>query len=187
MKQLTTVLPAIFNRIRPGATFMTVKNYINNYNEISHFGLVFHVDYINAVKKAVNIWSAYQPKNNDEKIAQYQLVSSYTDTLNGYNPQATSAHVYRPIVDGDGNLIKGVKWFDGGEVHLWGFMVHRVVVKPGEYPKTRSSAVTLAKKSLMNLTPLHRFRQYKLVDGRFGTIGVEKLSLTHKDLLRELV
>lgn len=186
MQKLSTVIPAIFNKIRPGATFLSVMGYQNNYEEVSNFGIVFHVDYFNAVRKALNIWQNYKPTTQEEKVARVQLIDSYSDSLRGQS-RSTSAHVYTPIVDGDGNLIKGVKWFTGGrEIHLWGFVVHRVVVSPGNYPETRSNAVTLAKKALLKQTPLSKFRQYKLVPGRFDHVGVQKLTLTHKDLLRQL-
>ena len=44
-QKLTTVLPAVLNQIRPGATFMSVKQYTNNYGEISNYGIVFHINY----------------------------------------------------------------------------------------------------------------------------------------------
>lgn len=187
MKTLTTIIPAVFNQIKPGATFMSIMQYENNYSELSNFGLVFHVNYINAVRRSLNILLAYQPGTSLERQGRQELLDSYRDTLRGYNPRATSAHAYSPIVDGHQELIKGVKYHDRGTaVHLWGFRVNKVILRPGLYPAYNSYDLTHVKRKLRNMTPLRNFRQFKLVEGRFQKIGVANLSLTDKDLLREL-
>ena len=128
-KKLTQVIPAIFNRITPGATFMSIMGYTNNFDELSNFGLVFHVSYMNAVRKAMQFWREYEPEDKLEKLARAYLLHSYQDTLNGFNPRARSAHAYDPIVDNNNDPVKGVKWYRRGkEVHSWGFRVHKVII-----------------------------------------------------------
>lgn len=185
--KLTTIIPAVFNQIRPGATFMSILKYENNYFELSNFGLVFHVNYLNAVRRSLNIILEYQAKSFLEKQARQELLDSYRDTLRGYNPRATSAHAYSLITDGQDTPIKGVKYHDrGSAVHLWGFRVNKVILRPGVYPIYNSYDLTHVKRKLRNMTPLRNFRQFKLVEGRFQKIGVANLSLTDRDLLREL-
>jgi hypothetical protein len=188
MKKLTTVIPAIFNRIRHGSTFMSVMNYENNFGEVSNFGLVFHASYQNAVRKALNIWIPFRPSTSLEADARLELINSYLQTMSGFNPGAKSAHAYSGIIDRHLRPIDGCKWYDSGrEVHIWGFRVHKIVLKSGSYPASTWGPLREAKQRLISMTPLINFRQFKIVEGRFGHIGVEKLTLTHHDLLRDLV
>lgn len=185
--QLTTVLPAVFNRIRPGATLMSVIGYENNFGEVSDFGIVFHVNYRRAVEKALNTLMNYAPRNELERKARFELIQSYRSTLAGNNPLAKAAKAYSPIEDCNGDLIKGVKWHKAGrEVHLWGFLVHKRIRVRGEYPEEHPSEQRLAKIHLGEVAKMHRFRQFKLIDGRFEHIGVAKLTLTQQDLVRDL-
>jgi hypothetical protein len=186
-QKLRTVIPAVLNRITPGATFMSVMGYTNNFGELSNFGLVFHVSYMNAVRKAMAFWGEYSPRNRIEARARLELLHSYRDTLNGFNPRARSAHAYDPIVDGNNDPIKGVKWFRRmQEVHIWGFRVHKVIIEPGDYPDGYTSDLAWNKRQLIRMTPLGNFRQFKIIEGRYDHIGVAGLTLTHRDRLREL-
>jgi len=186
--KLTTVIPAVLNQIRPGATFMSVMGYENNYHEVSDFGIVFHVSYRRAVERALRIVTLHVPQDEIERRARLELMSSFEMTLAaGHNPLATSAHVYEPIVDGNDRLIRGVKWFNGGrEVHLWGFLVHKRIISLGEYPEENWGVLRSAKWRLKERAGLNRFRQFKLVEGRFDHIGVEGLTLDQRHLLEEL-
>ena len=186
-QKLTTVLPAVLNQIRPGATFMSVKQYTNNYGEISNYGIVFHVSYMNGVKKANSIISNYKPENDIEEVAKAELLASFSDTIKGYNPRYKAREAYTEVIDSEDNLVKGCKWYENGQaVMLYGFQVHKVVLVPGIYPKVNSKPLTLAKKKLRALTPLDNFRQFKIVEGRFDSICVENLTLSDQELLREL-
>ena len=184
--KLTTVIPAVLAQIRPAATFMSVKGYTNNFNELSNFGIVFHVNYITAVKKAIKTWHNYRPRNALEQQARLSLLESYKDTLKGYNPRARSAHAYRPITDGQ-ELIRSVKYHDRGQaVHLWGFLVHKAVLRPGAYPVDNRDHFSIVRNELIALTTLSRFRQFKIYQNRFQEIAVEHLTLTQQDLIKEL-
>lgn len=185
-KTLRTIIPAVFNTMRQGSTFMSIKNYEDNFGGRSNFGIVFHVDYIKAVKKSVNIWQAYKPRNELERRARKSLLDSYLDTLRGYNPRALSAHAYRRVSDGK-SLIRSVKWHDNGKaVHFWGFDVYKVELESAVYPSDVRSSFTIIRRKLLALTPLVRFRQFKIVEGRFDSIGIEHLTLTQKDLIRSI-
>lgn len=186
MIKLSTVIPVVFNKFRTGSTFLSVINYTNEWNEISDFGIVFHVDYMKAVKKAVNIWLGIKPKNNLEKQARIELIDSYSDTLAGKS-RSLSAHSYDRIIDGSGQLIRGVKYHNGGmTIHLWGFVVNKKILVPGMYSDDMRGELTLEKNRLLKLTPISNFRQYKLTDGKFKQINVENLTFTQKDLYRTL-
>jgi len=53
-------LIGVFARLRPSATFVSVKEYVNNYREMSNFGIVFHIDYAAALKRSYEIVSTYK-------------------------------------------------------------------------------------------------------------------------------
>ena len=185
--KLTTVIPAILNRIRPGATFMSVMGYTNNFDELSNFGLVFHVSYLAAVQRSLDIWEDYRPQSGDESLARMALLRSYKDSLTGFNPRYKAANVYEPVVDGKGVPVNGTKWYKNGkEVHIWGFRVHKVILSPGQYQLTVNMGFAAAKRRLLSMAPVGNYRQFKIIEGRFKHIGVEGLTLTHRDRLREL-
>jgi len=186
MKTLRTILPAIFNQIKQGSTFLAIKGYINNSEEKSDNSIVFHVNYHNAIKKSLMIFNSYRPTNIIEEKVRQELIESYTTSLTGYNPRARSAHAYTGISDGN-SLIRGVKWHDRYTAcHLWGFVVHKRIITPGNYLEINSGASSIVRQKLLGMTPLSKFRQFKIIQGRFNSIGVEKLSLTDKDLLKNI-
>lgn len=163
---------------------MSVMGYTNNFGEISNFGLVFHVNYLKAVKTALVKWQTYHPVNSAEIEAKEELIRSYGDSLRGYNPRALSVHAYDTVIDSKNKVIKGTKWYiKGSECHLWAFRIHKTILVPGQYS---SNNYISTKKRLLGLTPLINYRQFKLIEGRFDRIGIEKLSLTQQDLLRDL-
>jgi hypothetical protein len=150
--KLTTVIPAVLNQIRPGATFMSVE-----------------------------------PQSEIERIARFELLSSFNMTLAGHNPLARSAHAYSPIVDRQDVPIKGVKWHDRGRtVHFWGFLVHKRIIVPGEYPEENWGALRRIKWEMKERANLNRFRQFIITEGRFDHIGVAGLTLDQRHLLQEL-
>lgn len=186
IKKLKTVLPAVFNQITPSATFLSVMGYTNNYGELSNFGLVFHANYMKAVREAVNVWFHYSPKDELERMAKRELLDSFRDTLRGKS-HSKVANIYSEISDGK-ELIQGVKFHDRTDtIHLTGFLIHKKILKPGVYPAQLASPKTEAKDRLRALTRLSRFRQYKLTERTFKHIGVEQMRLTHHALLKDLI
>lgn len=185
-KTLRTILPAALNKVRQGATMLAIKDYINNYNERAHYGIVFHVNYLKAVERALSTWRNYTPLSALEFAAKEDLIESYKTTLLGHNPRALSAHAYNPITDGS-NLIKSIKWHDAGKaIHFWGFVVHKRVLVPGKYPDTQQSQWTIQRNRLLAKTQLGKFRQFRIRDGQFSTISVEHLTLTQQQLLQPI-
>jgi len=179
MITLKTVIPAALNQIRPGSTFLSIKNYKNNHQGRYNFGIVFHVNYLNAVRRAVNTWYQYKPCDDIETRMRADLINSYTDTLNGRNERSLSAHAYQRVSDGQ-NVLNGIKYHTRGAcVHMWGFLVHRVELSPSIYPPSNRSAQAITRQRLIKMTPLSKFRQ-------FDSIGVEHLTLTQKDLIKTL-
>ncbi len=172
----------VFSHVRPGATFLSIRNYINNFNEVSNFSVCFHASYLNAVERSFNIVQNYKLGNSykdfsapDLNIAREQLLLSYKFTLDGFNPNYTCAGVYEEVSDANGNNITGVKLHVNQNVlHINALKVKKSIISPGIYPKYNSSAVTIAKRYLKNKTPLKNWVQFKLLPGKFKRLVVEK-------------
>ena len=184
--------------LRPNSTYLAVHQYMNNFGELSNFSIVFHVDYHNAIRRSKRLLEGFAPDIihclnkpwtlDDLKRAQFEIISSFEDTLKGDNPRATAAKAYNPIVDPYGNRfgIKGIKLHrDQDILHLWGFVVHKVVLMPGNYPPEQKSSKTAAKDYLRSLLPVGNFRQYKLTPGKFFNLTVERITITEEDVIRE--
>lgn len=186
--QTNKIIPAVFNRIRQGATMLSIMNYKNNHDEIANYSMVFHIDYKKAVVRSQNIIRAYRASTDLERVAKAELLSSYEETLSGKgNSRDTASHAYEPIMDGDGKIISGVRWHSNkARIYCWGFVVHKLVLAPGVYPRDNRTPLIKTKDKLRQLTPVDRFRQFIIIPERFQTLGIEKMQLTHLDLLREL-
>lgn len=187
--QLRTVIPSIFNQIRPSSTMLAIRGYRNNFDELADYSLVFHVNYLNAIKRSKQIIEQYKPLSGLEKIARSELLESYAETLSGKgNSRDTSSHAYEPIIDGTGEAVNGVRWHSNyTRVYLYGFICFKRVITPGNYPEVNHEPLTMSKNKLRALTPSNKFRQFILIDGRFDKVDVEKMQLTHLDLIRELI
>lgn len=186
-----------FSKLRPGATFLTIRGYSNNFGEIADVSVCFHVDYMNAVKRSKEIISNYNPtlmdcigklySVEDLIAARQELLKSYDQTLAGTsNP--TTKDVYDSILGADGNPINGIKLHKNQElVHLFGYRVHKRIIVEGNYKEVKSAVRTLAKNDLREKTPLNRFAQYKLEPGRFDQIAVQNMTFNEEDLVRQAI
>ena len=187
----------VLSEIRRNATFLTVHHYLNNFGELSDFSCCFHVNYLNAIRRAKDLLEAYEPKTEDcigklysvdhLRTARLELIESYGMTMEGNNPLATSAHAYDEIVDpSDGQVIPGIKLHrDQDILHIYGFGLHKRVLLPGNYPPDNRYLKTMAKDALRNMSPLGRFVQFRLEPGRFRKLVVEGLTIKEQDVIRE--
>lgn len=187
--KIDSKIPYIFNKIRKGSTFMSIRGYTNNYGEVSDFGIVFHFSYLNAVNKSINIWKGIKPVSTQERYERDRLIESYTETAKyGFNHRARSAHAYTKVYDFDGNVIEGVKLhIRKRELHLVGLRVHKKIIKPGFYPLEDKTQGQMIRESMMQMTPLANYRQFKLINGRFDSISVDSLTLDQGDLVRKML
>lgn len=182
--------------LRRGATFLSVQHYINNFGEVSNFSICFHVSYQNALQKAIDLLHDYEPTAQDcvDKpyspghlaSAKFELLDSHKMSLSGNNPLATSAHAYDAVVDHDRQPIDGIKLHREQDIlHLWGFLVHKVVLIPGQYPPDNRHLLTRAKDDLRAMTPLGNFRQFKLGPAKFEKFVVQGITIREEDCIRE--
>jgi hypothetical protein len=81
-------------------------------------------------------------------------------------------------VDEDNTPIKGVKLHVAtNTLHLYGLVAHKRVLMPGLYTKGNRRPLTVAKDKLRHLTPVGKFRQFKITPSQLDSISVENLSL----------
>jgi hypothetical protein len=165
-----------FAKLQPGSTFVSVREYKNNYNELSNFGLVFHIDYTAALKRSRNIIANYNAQDVLHREAKTQLLSSLDNRLANIIPIEDRDEPYTHFRDADGNVIKGIKAHEGlDRLYLFGFLVHKRVLVAGEYKDVNSGNLTLAKREIEKSTPIYRFRQFTLLPKSYREIAIEKL------------
>lgn len=181
----------VFSYVKPGSTFLSIKNYENNWSELSNFGVCFHVDYLHTVERSFGIVEAFKPRVQHEnesgvsirtlKAARKELLQSFALTLSGTNPAYTCDGVYNPILGSDNMPIPGIKLHPGQDVvHINAVKFRKKVLRKGLYPLVRSSDNVMAKRFIKGMTPLSNWVQFKLVPGRFDELSVQKMKITGK-------
>jgi len=185
----------ILSSIRPSATFLTIHKYLNNFGELSDYSICFHVDYLHAVKRSHALLEKYQPSLyevakrpfsiNHLDLAKQELLLSFSQTLSGHNPNYTGKNAYAQV-SYDHHQIPGLKYHISQDtIHLWGFIVFKRTILPGTYPTDQRKPLTQAKEYLRKLTPVGKFRQFKLQQHKFHKLVVENFSLSELDFVRK--
>jgi hypothetical protein len=184
MNKFSEYCVRVLGKVRPCATFLSIKNYHNNFAEVANFSVVFHANYHNAVRKAQAIikQAKYPGSKNfskkDMELARRELLASFEDTLNGHNPLYTCHGVYESVLGADGKPLPGVKLhIRQGIVHINALKVRKRVITPGIYKKSNSSSKTIAKRYLRSITPLNNWVQFKLQPKRFDRLVVERMTI----------
>lgn len=184
-------------KVSYNSMFIAIKNYRNDYQEISDFSIVFHVDYRAALARSYEIVEAFRPSFQhcegkkfsikDLDKARTELLNSYSITLSGRtNPFYTCAGVYEPVKDNVGRVIPGIKLFKREDVlELEGYRIHKRILRPGQYPITEHAPLTIAKNILRAMTPIDRWGQFRLSPGKFNTITVSGITITDQDIINE--
>lgn len=169
------------SKLRPSSTFLTLRGYRNERSEIGDYSVAFHISYENALKRSIETVSALDLKEPLEVQARFELIESWTKSLGNMAStpmEELDDNVYAHFKDDDGNYIKGVKMhMASGALHLYGLVVHKKVLMPATYPTKNQRPLTIAKDKLRYLTPVGRFRQFKILPEQVDSITVEKLSL----------
>lgn len=169
-------LVATFGKLRPNATFVSVKEYKNNYDEVSDFGIVFHVDYQKALKRSYDIVAALQTTDLLQKEARRIILSSLIERIECKIPIEERDDPYVHFKDGYGNFIKGIKAHkETHDLYMFGFIVSKKVIIPTSYKPVNSSKLTVVKDRMENLTPISKFRQFKLIPKSYREIKIESL------------
>jgi hypothetical protein len=166
--------------LRPSSTFLTLKGYRNEAAEIADYNLAFHISYRSALEKSKAILQGLVLSNDLERQAQSELIMSFDKSLQNIE-QTTIEDIedgYQRFFDEENNYIKGVKLHVATHtLHLYGLVVHKRVLMPGNYKPTNRRPLTIAKDKLRYLTPVGKFRQFRILPSQVDYIRIEKLSL----------
>lgn len=169
------------SKLRPGSTFLTVKGYLNEASEVADYSIVFHMSYENALKKSIEVLEKTKVTGKLEKQAKQELIDSFNRSLakGASDPELEERDpTYSHFKDEAGNYVKGVKLHDAtNTLHLYGLVVHKKVLMPGHYPEKNKRELTKAKDKLRHLTPVGKFRQFKITPAQVDSISVENISL----------
>ena len=169
------------SKLRPGSTFLTVRGYRNEASEVADYSIAFHFSYENALNKSIDVLNALDLKTDLEKKARAELVDSFKRSLakGAGSPELEDRDpTYSYFKDNDGIYVKGVKLHAASNtLHLYGLVVHKKVLLPGFYPPKNRRELTVAKDKLRYLTPVGKFRSFKMLPSQVDGIAVQNISL----------
>lgn len=168
------------SKLRPASTFLNLQSYRNESGELSDFIIVFHISYLNALKRSLAVLETIVPDTPLQVQAKHELMTSYHKSINSINetPVEEIDDAYTRFFDSDGGYIKGCKMHTStGILHLYGFAHLKKVIEPGEYKKVNSKPLTLEKKKLSRLCPVSKFRQFRIAPDQVKVVKVEHISL----------
>lgn len=169
---------AELSKLRPGSTFLTLKGYRNASSEVADYSIIFHMSYKNALERSITTLEAVVPVTDLEATAKQELIDGYSQSLKRIEDKEEIDDAYTRFFDSDGTPIKGVKLHTESEtLHLYGLVVHKKVIMPGNYKKVNKKELTIAKDKLRKLCPVEKFRQFKILPDQVDKITVDKLSL----------
>lgn len=168
------------SKLRPSSTFLSLKGYRNEHSEVSDYSIVFNISYKNSIKKSIMALEGCVPKNDLAAKAKQELIDSFNLSLNKikeFGFEELQEH-YTHFTDEKGVYIKGVKLHDKtATIHLYGFVVHKKVIVPGNYPISNKRPLTIEKDKLRKLCPVSKFRQFKVSPEQLDYISVNNLVL----------
>lgn len=169
------------SKLRPGSTFLTVRGYRNEASEIADYSIAFHFSYENALKKSIEVLSKLDLTEKLELQARTELLNSFAMSLarGAASPELEERDpTFSYFKSDDGNYVKGVKLHAATDtLHLYGLVVHKRVLMPGLYVSKNRRPLTVAKDKLRYLTPVGKFRSFKMTPSQVDYIAVENVSL----------
>lgn len=175
------LLVAEFSKFRPSSTFVSLNEYVNSSGEVSNYNLVFHVSYASLLERSIAELGVYIPDDEVESKAKDELISSYEDSLKKLETKTLEEleENYLHFRDSSGNYIKGIKLHkDSDTLHLYGTVLNKKVIVPGNYKEVKSKPLTLAKNKLAKSLPVSKWRQFKICTGQVKSIKVENISIS---------
>lgn len=157
-----------------GARFVSLV-YTNKEGETARHTILLGASYETAKQRDLQRLLIKQPHlDGIAKVACEELIESYKKPQ-GENEAYTCANVYEQTP------INGLKIHkESGELHLMGYGIAKVVLKPVEYKTVKSNEKTIAKNALRQMGRLGKIRQFKLT-----TENLQKITINGKTLVIE--
>ena len=138
------------------------------------------MSYRSALERSILHLESVVPETDLEAQAKKELITSYKTSLDKVDtvPLEEVEDNYSHFKDENGQMIKGVKLHkETNTLHLYGLVVYKRVLIPGNYKEVKSRPLTLAKNKLKKDLPVNKFRQFKLLSSQVEEINVEHLSM----------
>jgi hypothetical protein len=172
----------VLSTIRPNSTFLSIKGYRSaESGALADFVLRFHVDYLEAVARSLQIVRDFNPTTDVEAEARIALIQSFERTLSP-KPDTGKPDAYDPVLNAEGKPIRGVKIHRAtGNPHLFGLLHYKHTIEPGEHKVVNRSPLTVAKDALRERTPVGDFRQFVIKPGTYREIRVERMIIEGSD------
>jgi hypothetical protein len=167
------------SKLRPGATFLALKGYRNEYSEVADYSIIFHMDYLAALRRSIVTLEAMNlPAASLDNYAKEELLASWRKSLENTKPVERREDHYTHFKTANGSYIKGVKVHTKTDtVHLFGLVVWKKVTLPGNYPTDTRRELTIAKDNLALKTSVGKFRQFKILPAQVNSISVDGIHL----------
>jgi len=138
--------------------------------ETSLYRVLLGVNLENAYKRDVEVLTArLVVETAAQKKAREEIVNSLKNSLRlgiGSNPAYTQPNLYYEIVNGIRLNSKT------GDLHLWGFVMSKVIMHEGKRKRYNSNEVTIAKDTIRQKLKSGRFRDFVLVPECIGGLRV---------------
>ncbi len=167
-------------KLRPSATFLTLRGYRNEHSEVADYSIVFHMSYESALKRSLAALEPIVPDGDLEARAKRELIDGYQKSLEKMKttPMEELEDAYTHFKDESGQYIKGVKLHtETATLHLYGLVNAKRIIIPGQYKTSNKRELTIAKDKLRKLCPVDKFRQFKILPSQVDQISVESLEL----------
>ena len=168
------------SKLRPSSTFLHLKGYVNSVGEKADYNIVFHMSYLNALHKSIDTLNSLNLVLPEENEARNQLIESFNNSIKKIEttPIEEIDDNFTRFFDESGNYIKGIKLHtESNTLHLYGLVVNKRVLIPGNYKKVNSSKMTIMKNQLRYLTQCGKFRDFRITPNQVESISVERLTL----------
>lgn len=169
-----------FSKLGSASTFLSLSQYKNEYNEVANYSIVFNINYITALQRSIDFLSNLELTSDLEKQVKEELLISLNNSLTK-NKDISDEPLkdgYQYFFDDNGVPIKGIKLhLDNNILYLYGLIVHKRVIIPGQYPIKNKKIVTVCKDKLRSMTPVGKFRQFRILPEQVQHIAVQNMVL----------
>ena len=161
------------SKLNPSSTFLALKEYRNEYGDISDYSIVFNINYKNALKRSIKKLNEIIVDDDLSIIAKRELLNSFNLRLNSENN-----NTYSRVVNSNGDYVNGIKIHNKTKtLYLYGLLVHKRNILPGKYPKRNHRPLTIAKNKLYDMCPVSKFRQFIFSEDRVNYISLHGMHL----------
>ncbi len=166
------------SKLRPSSTFLSIMGYRNSASEIADYSIVFNMSYESALRKSIAVLENTITTGDLQNKAKKELIDGYSKSLENISAKDKVDNTYTLFYDQNNKPIKGIKLHNAtNTLHLYGLVNWKKVIMPGIYSKNSKKELTIIKDKLRKLTPLGKFRQFKITPDQVDRISVQNLNL----------